>query len=425
MKRITWLTLVLTVMFVLQYGAAVTHAAGNEVLLDPRDGMYMTRIINLTGEQLSISAANDTSTSGQPATQSFVSPYPNYYSTGFSTSGNPLNNQQNVFTSLPIKLDTLVQHNPSKTYAFPQGTAYWEGMINLTPLIPASNENTSYITYSGHFSQGQRLTITTVNNANSLLNNASLLFGYNYASATKINWSGIFDFAATTIKNAADIAAACEDDDVTGGLKAAQSEIKAVAQALQTKPITASLNSASNQLTTAPATTQTSAFTTASTTNYAQVQAFFASANGGGTNLTDMTNQNQLYTLASAKQMVVTLTASDGSVRYFTAPAYCIYIKNVEAAEPTDINECTIVIIDGWIYNLAVAMYNSTQPGPNNPKPQTIANLQNLTPLQLMYYAGSPNPPLPESSTAPAQSVNANTQGPVTITSATISYIGG
>ncbi|MDR3590857.1 MAG: hypothetical protein P4N41_14490 [Negativicutes bacterium] len=403
MKKITLLTLILTVMFVLQYGAAGTSAAtNNTVLLDPRDGLYMTRIINLTGEQLSIAITNDTSSS------TFTNPFSKLYT------------PQTPVTPNPIKLDTLLQHNPQKSYAIPAGKAYWEGMINLTPLIPASNENNSYATYSGHFSQGQRLTFTTVNNASSILNNASIQFGYVYSSTQTILWGKVFDFAASTIKNAAEIASACEDGDVQGALSAGSKEIKSIIGAFQTNPVTASLNSAT-KLTQQPTTSQTSEFTNQVTKNYLQAQAFFA-ASGGGSCITDASTNNQIYTLASAQQVVVTLTASDNSVRYFTAPAYYIYIKNVEAPVAGDINECTIAIIDGWVYNLAVGMYNSTQTNPS-----ILANLQNLTPLQLMYYAGSPVAPLPgisAVSTQPAVNVNA-APGPVTIISATISHIGG
>lgn len=419
MKRITLLTLVLTVIFVLQYGASVTYAQVGAVLLDPRDGMYLTRIINLTGEQLSIAVANDTSNSA------FVNQYPNLYSTGFPAGNNPLNNQQNIFTPTPIKLDTLLQHSPQNTYAIPAGSAYWEGMINLCPLIPASNENTTYATYSGHFSQAQRLTITTVNNTNSILNNAYIQFGYNYKSTQNIQWKNIFDFAASTIKNAADIAAACEDGNVEDGISSSAKALKSVVGAVQTSPITASLNSASTQLSQAPVTTTTSEFTTQTTSNYAQAMAFFA-ASGGGSCITDMSSQNQLYTLASAQQVKVTLTASDKSIRYFTAPAYYIYIKNVEAPVAGDINQCTIAVIDGWVYSLAVDMYNSTQPGAAYQ--QNLTNLQNLTPLQLMYYFGSQSPPIPGNSaatTATPVNVNVKTQSPVTITNVTISYIGG
>ena len=103
-----------------------------------------------------------------------------------------------------------------------------------------------------------------------------------------------------------------------------------------------------------------------------------------GSCITDASTNNQIYTLASARQTVVTLTDANKQVRYFTAPSYYIYIKNVQAANPGDINEATIVLIDGWIYNLAVGMYQNNA---------NLANLQNLTPLQLMYYAGSTVPP--------------------------------
>jgi len=424
MKRTTLLTLVLAAIFVMQFGASVTHAQVGPALLDPRDGMYLTRIINLTGEQLSIAVANDTTNSALANTA-----WPQYYSTNIPAGNNPLINQQNIFTPTPIKLDTLVQHNPQKTYAIPAGNAYWEGMINLTPIIPASNENSTYTTYSGHFSQAQRLTITTVNNQGSVLNNAYIQFGYNYQSTQKILWNKVFDFAANTVKNAANIAAACEDGDVKAGISAGASEIKSVLGAFQTSPITASLNSASTQLSAQPATTQTSEFTTQATTNYAQAMAFFT-APGGGSCITEMSSQNQLYTLASAQQVLVQLTASDKSVRYFTAPAYYIYIKNVEAANSGDVNECTIAIVDGWVYNLAVGMYNATQQ--SGASSQTLTTLQGFTPLQLMYYAGSTVPPVASAAAAtpnPAVAIaipkGVKAAKPVTITNVAISYIGG
>jgi hypothetical protein len=418
MKRTTLVTLVLAAIFVMQFGASVTFAQVGPALLDPRDGMYLTRIINLTGEQLSIAVTNDTSNSA------FVNPYPALYSTGFSSSNNLLNNQQNIFTSTPIKLDTMLKHNPQKQYAFTSTqanpiNAYWEGMINLCPLIPASNENSSYATYSGHFSQAQRLTITTVNNPSSLLNGAYIQFGYNYSTKESILWGNVYDFAASSIKSAANLATACEDGDVEDALSSGSSAIKSIISAVQTSPVTASLNSAAT-LTQQPVVSQTSKFTAQTTTNYAQAMAYFAAANGGGLCITDYATNNQIYTLASAKQAVVKLTASDKSVRYFTAPAYYIYIKNVEAPTVGDINECTIAIIEGWVYNLAGGMSNY----------KGNANLQDLTPLQLMYYAGSKNPPIPLNSipTEPAVNVNVSTlqaAKPVTIISATISYIGG
>ncbi|MDR3560590.1 MAG: hypothetical protein P4N59_03975 [Negativicutes bacterium] len=423
MKRTTLFTLVLAAIFVMQFGASVTHAQVGPALLDPRDGMYLTRIINLTGEQLSIAVANDTS---NPALTNTA--WPQYYSTNIPAGNNLLINQQNIFTPTPIKLDTLVQHNPQKTYAIPAGNAYWEGMINLTPIIPASNENTTYTTYSGHFSQAQRLTITTVNNQSSILNGAYIQFGYNYQSTQKILWNKIFDFAAATVKNAANIAAACEDGDAKAGISAGASEIKSVLSAFQTSPITASLNSATT-LSAQPVTSQTSEFTNQVTTNYAQAMAFFT-ASGGGSCITEMSSQNQVYTLASAQQVVVKLTASNNTVRYFTAPAYYIYIKNVEAANPGDINECTVAIVDGWVYNLAVGMYNATQqPGATA---QTLTTLQGFTPLQLMYYAGSTVSPVasataatPNPSVAIAVPAGAKATKPVTITNVAISYIGG
>jgi hypothetical protein len=56
-----------------------------------------------------------------------------------------------------------------------------------------------------------------------------------------------------------------------------------------------------------------------------------------------------------------------------------------------------------------------------------LANLQNLTPLQLMYYAGSTVPPTAAvpATTQPTVAIPANTQNPVTITNVAISYIGG
>lgn len=412
MKR-KLLTLALAVTFVMQYGASVAYAQPGPALLDPRDGMYLTRIINLTSEQLSIDVTNDTTNSA------FVNPYPKLYSTDNSTSGNPLNNQQNIATPTPIQLDTLIKHRTGKSYALPKGSsASWEGMINLTPLIPASNENNSYITYSGHFDQGQRLTITTVNNKDSILNNAYIQFGYVYSSTKKILWGNVFDFAASTIKNAAHIAAACEDGNVKDGLASTASEIKDVVQAFETNPVTPSLNSATT-LSQAPETTQTSEFTKQVTKNYAQVMAYF-NGNGGGSCITDSSKNNQIYTLASAKQKVVTLTASDNTVKYFTAPAYYIYIKNVQAPTVGDVNECTIAIVDGWVYNLAVGMY---QQGTANQQ-----KLQNLNPLQMMYYAGSSIPPIASSLTQtvePTVNLKVGNQAAVTIISATVSYIGG
>ena len=412
MKRTILLTLMLAAILAMQLGAAVTHAEVGPALLDPRDGMYMTRIINLTSEQLSIAVTNDS------ATSPFTNSYGNLYTTGFSTASNPLNNQQNIFTPTPIQLDTMVKHS-SKTYAFPQGNAYWEGMINLAPLIPAANENNSYITYSGHFSQGQRLTISTVNNPNSILNNAYIQFGYVYSSTQTILWGNVFDFAASTIKNAADITTACVDGNAAGALSSGASIIKSILSAVQTSPVTASLNSAST-LSQQPTSSQTSLFTKQTTKNYAQAEAFFAG--NGGSCITDAATNNQIYTLASAKQVVVTLTDKEKHVRYFTAPAYYIYIKNVEAPAVGDINECTIAIIDGWVYNLAVAMYDQAA---------NLTALQNFSPLQLMYYAGSTVPPItPAATTAtkttkPNVPLNAKTLAPVTITNVAISYIGG
>jgi len=371
--------------------------------------MYLTRIINLTGEQLSIAVTNDPSAS-------YPSKYPALYSGNFSTSSNPLNNQQNIFTPTPIKLDTLLQHNSQKTYAFPKGNAAWEGMINLAPLIPASNENTTYSTYSGHFSQGQRLTISTVNNPNSVLNNAYIQYDYVYQTNKTILWGKVFDFAASTIDNAAHIAAAIEDGDAKSIISNSASIIKNVIGAFKTNPVTASLNSATT-LSEQPVTSQTSEFTKEVTKNYAQVMAYYAGS-GGGSCITDASTNNQIYTLASARQTVVTLTDANNQVRYFTAPSYYIYIKNVQAANPGDVNEATIVLIDGWIYNLAVGMYQNNA---------NLANLQNLTPLQLMYYAGSTVPPTAAvpASTQPSVPIPANTQTPVTIKNVAISYIGG
>ncbi len=402
--------LALALFATLQLTAAAAFAEAGPALLDPRDGMYLTRIINLTGEQLSIAVTNDTSNS------TFTSKYPALYSGGFSTNSNPLNNQQNIFTPTPIKLDTLLKHNSQKTYKIPQGNAFWEGMINLAPLIPASNENNSYATYSGHFSQGQRMTITTVNNPNSILNNAYIQYGYVYSSTKKILWGKVFDFAASTIDNAAHIAAAIEDGDAKEVISSSASIIKDVIGAFKTNPVTASLNSATT-LSQQPVTSQTSEFTNQVTTNYAQVMAYFAGT-GGGSCITDASTNNQIYTLASARQTVVTLTDANKQVRYFTAPSYYIYIKNVQAANPGDANECTIVIIDGWVYNLAVGMYQNNA---------NLANLQNLTPLQLMYYAGSTVPPTAAvaASTQPTVAISATTQKPVTISSVAISYIGG
>ena len=98
MKRTTLFTLVLAAIFVMQFGASVTHAQVGPALLDPRDGMYLTRIINLTGEQLSIAVANDTS---NPALTNTA--WPQYYSTNIPAGNNPLINQQNIFTPTPIK----------------------------------------------------------------------------------------------------------------------------------------------------------------------------------------------------------------------------------------------------------------------------------------------------------------------------------
>ena len=438
MKRKTWSILILAVLFLMQIGASATYAAPVPVpvLLDPRDGMYLMRIINLTREQLSIAVAKDNS---NPAfvTPAFTSPA-NFnssvlYSPGMNQSSTALLSQQNVFSPTPIKLDTLFQRNSQKAYQFPPNTAlpYWEGMINLTPLIPASNENNTYMTYSGHFSQGQRMTITTVNNPQSILNGAYIQLGYNYTEKTSIIWKNVFDFAFSTISNAADLAAACEDGNVADALSAGASEIKTIAQAVQQNPVTASLNSAAT-LTTQPTTSQTSYFTDATVTNYAQAMAFFT-APGGGSVITDMSQNNQLYTLASAKQMVVALKASDNSVRYFTAPAYYIYIKNVEAAQPGEINQCTIALVEGWVYNLAVGMYQYTQPAANGGRSGSLATLQGLNPLQLMYYAGSsvqPLQPVPASSYAAEPAIKVSimegkTAQPVKITGVTISYIGG
>lgn len=438
MKRTTGLILLLAVLFAAQIGAATSHAAPapGPVLLDPRDGMYLMRIINLTSEQLSIAVTKDNSNSNF-ATPAFTSP-PNFnssvlYSPSMNQSSSAMISQQNVFAPTPIKLDTLFQRNPQKTYQFPPNAAlpYWEGMINLTPLIPASNENNTYMTYSGHFSQGQRLSITTVNNASSILNGAYIQLGYNYSEKTSIVWKNVFDFAFSSIKNAADIVSACEDGNAADALSAGASEIKTVLQAVQQNPVTASLNSATT-LTTQPTTSQTSYFTDATVTNYAQAQAFFT-APGGGSVITDMSQNNQLYTLASAKQVVVTLKASDNSTRYFTAPAYYIYIKNVEATQPGDINQCTIALVEGWVYNLAAGMYQFTQPTANGGQGGSLATLQNLTPLQLMYYAGSsvqPLQPVPSAnySAQPAVKVTikeGKSAQPVKITNVTLSYIGG
>ena len=415
MKR-KLLTLALAVTFVMQYGASVTYAQPGPALLDPRDGMYLTRIINLTGEQLSIDVTNDTSNSD------FKNKYPKLYSTDFPvSSSNPLNNQQNIATPTPIQLDTLIKHNPKKKYEIPKGSASWEGMINLTPLIPASNENNSYITYSGHFSQGQRLTITTVNNKDSILNNAYIQFGYVYSSPKKILWGNVFDFAASTIKNAAQIAIACEDGNVKDGLEATASEIKDIVEAFKTNPVSPSLNSAAT-LSQEPVTTETSKFTKQVTKNYAQVMALF-SGDGGGSCITDSTKNNQIYIQESTKQKVLTLTASDNTVKYFTAPAYYIYIKNVQAPNVGDVNECTIAIVDGWLYNLAVGVHHAEQQNSQN-----LQKLQKLNPLQLMYYAGSttsPNASTLTNSVEPAVNIIADYQNPVTIISATVSYIGG
>ena len=409
MKKGPWTRIAFALLAALQLSTAAVYAQVGPALLDPRDGMYLTRIINLTGEQLSIAVTIDNSAP-------FTSTYPALYSGSFSTSSTPLNNQQNIFSPTPIKLDTLLQHNKSKTYAIPKGNAFWEGMINLAPLIPAGNENSSYATYSGHFSQGQRMTISTVNNPNSVLNNAYIQFGYVYSSTQKILWGKVFDFAASTIDNAAHIAAAVDDGDAQGVISNSASIIKNVIDAFKTNPVTASLNSATT-LSQQPVTSQTSEFTQQVTTNYAQVMAYFAGS-GGGSCITDASTNNQIYTLASARQTVVTLTDANKQVRYFTAPSYYIYIKNVQAANPGDINEATIVLIDGWIYNLAVGMYQNNA---------NLANLQNLTPLQLMYYAGSTVPPTAAvaATTQPTVAIPANTQNPVTITNVAISYIGG
>jgi len=401
MKRTTWLALVFAVVFAMQYGVAVTYAQPGPCLLDPRDGMYLVRMINLTGEQLSIAVTND---------PSFVqSTYP--YS-AINPSSGPLNSQQNVFASTPIKLDTLLTPSNQKKYAF-KGNAYWEGMINLCPIVPVDG---SYFTYSGHFSQGQRLTISTVNNQNSKLNNAYIQLGYMYTTTPPaIQWGTVFDFAASTIKNAGEIAAACEDGDVIGGIKATASAIKDVAGALQTNPVTPSLNSAA-VLSTTPNQTQISEFAKEKIQSYAQAIAYFSN---GGNCITDYATNNQIYTLASAQQVVVKLTASDNTVRYFTAPAYYIYIKNQEAPVTGDINECTIAIIDGWVYNLAVGMYQYKG---------NSADLQTLNPLQMMYYAGSSVPPVPSNLTAspqPTVNLNVKTQKPITINNVAISYIGG
>ncbi len=406
MKRRTWLMMVLTLLLVMQYGAtqAVAASGSGSVLLDPRDGMYFTRIINLTGEQLSIAVANDPTFANNK--------YANLYSTGFSTSGNALNNQQNVFAATPIKLDTLLKHKANKSYAIAKGNAYWEGMINLCPLIPASNENNSYSTYSGHFSQGQRLTLNTVNNPSSILNGAYIQLGYEYSSKKNILWGKVFDFAFSSIKDAAGIIIACEDGDVEEIISSGVDLVKSIADASKTNPVTPSLNSAT-KLTTAQTTTQTSKFTNQVTKNYAQATAFFASANAG-VYLGDSTVNNQINTLASTKQLVVTLTAADNTVRYFTAPAYNIYIKNVQAAGDNDINECTIAVLDGWIYNLAAGMsqYSGT------------VNLQNLNLLQLMYYAGSATQPAASTATTPAVIKNVPAT-PVKIIGVKTAYIGG
>lgn len=167
-------------------------------------------------------------------------------------------------------------------------------------------------------------------------------------------------------------------------------------------------------------------------TNYAQAQAFFA-ASGGGSVITDMSQNNQLYTLASAKQVVVALKASDNSTRYFTAPAYYIYIKNVEANQAGDINQCTIALVEGWVYNLAVGMYQYTQPTASGGQGGNLATLQGLNPLQLMYYAGSsvqPLQPVPATNYSAEPAVKMTLKEgkaaqPVKITSVTLSYIGG
>jgi len=404
--------MVLAILFVMQIGVSVASARDGRVLLDPRDGMYLTRIINLTGEQLSIAVTNDTSNSD------FVTPYPAYYSGGYSsTSNNPFNNQQNIFTPTPIKLDTLMQHSTKKTYALPKGNAFWEGMINLAPLIPASNENNTYITYSGHFNQGQRLTISTVNNPKSVLNNAYVQFGYvNSSSPKTILWNQVFDFATSTIKNAASLINSAHDGDAAGVISSEASLLSSAVKTLQVSPLNPSLTSAA-ALSQEPVSSQTNEFNKQTKKYYAQALAFFAHS-GDGSCITDETKNNQIYTLASTRQTVVKLTASDNSVRYFTAPAYYIYIKNVLAQTPGDVNECTIAIVDGWVYNLAVGMYQESA---------NLAWLQKTNPLQLMYYAGATTPPVSPVPVKPEPSVpiNLNTLAPVTISNVSISYIGG
>ena len=91
MKKGPWTRIAFALLAALQLSTAAVYAQVGPALLDPRDGMYLTRIINLTGEQLSIAATIDNSAP-------FTSTYPALYSGGFSTSSNPLNNQQNIFS---------------------------------------------------------------------------------------------------------------------------------------------------------------------------------------------------------------------------------------------------------------------------------------------------------------------------------------
>ena len=84
MKKGPWTRIAFALLAALQLSTAAVYAQVGPALLDPRDGMYLTRIINLTGEQLSIAATIDNSAP-------FTSTYPALYSGGFSTSSNPLN----------------------------------------------------------------------------------------------------------------------------------------------------------------------------------------------------------------------------------------------------------------------------------------------------------------------------------------------
>jgi hypothetical protein len=195
-----------------------------------------------------------------------------------------------------------------------------------------------------------------------------------------MQWGKVFDFAYSTIKNAASIIGSLSDEDLSGALSSGEKIISDTAKALQTKPVTPSLNSAAT-LSNQPVISNPSEFQKTTPTNYAQIAAGFAS---GGIYLQNANAaNNQIGTVKTPQNTLYTITASDNSVRYFMAPSYYIYIKNVQAQNPGDINECTVVLVDGWVYNLAVGMYQYQQANPNS------TTLGAYTPSQLMYYAGS------------------------------------